>query len=99
MNALRFNCHALTAIALTAFIVGCGGAGTTASVPPAITLNTAHHATSSDGDLLYVDDSGVNGCCAYVLVYTYPDGKLAQTLKGFNFLHGECSDNEGNVFI
>jgi hypothetical protein len=96
MNTLRFT---LTAITLSALLAGCGGAGMTASVPPGGTQSVGHHATSSSGDLLYVNDGGVDGCCAYVLVYTYPEGKHVTTLGGFGRLTGACSDAKGNVFI
>jgi sugar lactone lactonase YvrE len=46
-------------------------------------------------DLLYVADS----YNSVVDVYSYPQGKQVGTLAGFNLPQGECSDDEGDVFI
>ena len=75
MNALRFNRYTLTAIMLTALLAGCAGAGTTASVPPAVTPGLARHATSSSGDLLYV----VMNSETYML--SWPELKVVHKLK------------------
>lgn len=45
-------------------------------------------------DLLYVSDAQGN-----VDVYTYPAGKRAGVLKGFNSPAGLCSDRAGNVYV
>jgi hypothetical protein len=46
-------------------------------------------------DLLYVssNDRGI------VYVYTYPEGKIAETLTGLENASGECTDPAGDVFI
>jgi hypothetical protein len=49
----------------------------------------------SEKQLLYVTDSGNN----YVYVWTLPDGKLAQILKGFNQPVGDCVDRHGDIFV
>jgi hypothetical protein len=46
-------------------------------------------------DLLYVSDVGTND----VYVYSYSQGKLVGTLKGFSRPSGLCVDAAGNVFI
>lgn len=44
-------------------------------------------------DLLYVTDY------SYVTVYSYPQGKIVGTLKGFKSAVGDCVDKQGNVFV
>jgi hypothetical protein len=44
-------------------------------------------------DLLYVSDNQI------VTAYSYPEGKLEGTLKGFYLATGACVDVAGNVFI
>jgi hypothetical protein len=48
---------------------------------------------ASSEDLLYVTNYYT------VLVFSYPQGKLEGTLKGFHDAAGECVDAKGNVFI
>jgi hypothetical protein len=56
----------------------------------------AHAAARESTALLYVSDTLNND----VDVYSYPHGKLVQTLSGlFENPQGLCSDNAGNVFI
>jgi hypothetical protein len=50
---------------------------------------------STNGDLLYVSDDSTND----VYAFSYPSGKLALTLTGFEAPQGLCSDESGNVFI
>ena len=70
--------RALTTAVIFVF-AGCGGAGTTASVPSVATAQSvAHHATGSDGDLLYVAKDTFD-------TYSYP--KLQQGQK-FRFVRG-----------
>jgi WD40 repeat protein len=45
--------------------------------------------------LLYVTDSANN----YVYVWTLPDGKLAEILKGFDQPVGDCVDAHSDVFV
>ena len=51
----------------------------------------SYEATTSD--LLYITNY------SNVLVFTYPQGKLVGTLKGFYSAVGECVDGHGDVFI
>ena len=75
-----------------ALLSGCRGASLTpvlqASDPSA---SGAREATSSD--LLYVTSNNK------VFVYTYPDGKLVETLGPFYAAGGPCVDAAGDVFI
>ncbi|HEY1656310.1 MAG TPA: hypothetical protein VGF86_14495, partial [Candidatus Tumulicola sp.] len=48
---------------------------------------------AASADLLYVTNYST------VLVFTYPQGKLVGTLKGFVSAVGECVDSKGDVFI
>lgn len=47
------------------------------------------------GDLLYVSDTETSN----VYVFSYPKGKLVQTLTGFTDPAGECVNKNGDVFI
>lgn len=47
------------------------------------------------GALLYVSDTDSSS----VYVYTYPGGKLKQTLTGLSVPGGECVDAKGDVFV
>lgn len=51
--------------------------------------------SASKSDLLYVADS----YNFVVDVYSYPEGQALGTLTGFNLPQGECSDDQGNVYI
>ncbi len=51
--------------------------------------------SAAQGDLLYVADTGSDE----VDVYTYPAGKPAGVLTGFNGVAFICADKNGNVFI
>lgn len=79
-------------------LAGCGTQSAILRLPASAPAQ-AQRASQLSGDLLYVDDIGVDEFGAYVLVYTYPGGKHVDTLTGFNHLTGECSDTKGNVFI
>ncbi|HEY2476798.1 MAG TPA: hypothetical protein VGI19_18600 [Candidatus Cybelea sp.] len=48
---------------------------------------------ATNEDLLYVSNYDV------VLVFSYPQGKLVGTLKGFYSAVGECVDKQGDVFV
>jgi hypothetical protein len=50
---------------------------------------------TSSGDLLYVS----GGTTDEVYVFSYSDGTLLQTLTGFQYPIGECSDSAGDVYI
>ena len=45
--------------------------------------------------MLYVSDTETSD----VYVYSYPAGKLMQTLKDFRVPGGECVDAKGDVFV
>lgn len=50
---------------------------------------------AAHGSLLYVSDTGSSD----VYVFSYPKGKLVQTLTGFADPGGECVDSKGDVFV
>lgn len=101
---------AFLSCAAVALLVGCSGSqppiGAPATLPqaPAITLgaNPTRFAGASklEQSLLYISvassDTGPDG---EVQVYTYPEGKYVQTLRGLGFPFGECVDASGDVFI
>src|SRR5579863_1388101 len=74
---------------LTACAAQGGGSAIPTLVPP--TASVAARASA----LLYVSDT-VTGD---VYVFSYPKGKLVQTLTGFADPAGECVDATGNVFV
>src|ERR1700722_10894750 len=97
MNRLYFY-HCAGLVAALILLGGCGGQNV-GPIPAAKVETQARHAKASSGDLLYVADGGTNYSGAYVLVYTYPQGKHVATLTGYHRLAGECSDSQGNVFV
>jgi hypothetical protein len=82
-------------IGLAAILAGCGGAGTTASVPPALTQSAAHHATSSSGDLLYVTTDGLGT----LQVLSYPALQVVETLSSVGFSAGASNLSNGDVCL
>jgi hypothetical protein len=97
---------ALTLVAASVLLTGCGGSQPPIGAPGAISQAsaTAAHADSGKswmlpeakiGDLLYVSNLGNDT----VTVYTYPDGDLVQTISGFGEPLGMCTDAKGNVYI
>lgn len=94
MNRLASWIRACTLSALAAFVAGCGGPATQTSLPAAARQLTALQ-PAARGSLLYVSDTGSSD----VYVFSYPKGKLVQTLSGFAEPGGECVDSRGNVFI
>lgn len=92
---------AVFALILCAMILtGCGGTGIQA--PATVGQSAAVRPDRSGSwmapqakgeDLLYISNY------SDVLVFSYPQGKLVGTLKGFYSAVGECVDSEGDVFI
>ncbi len=58
-------------------------------------LSAASAGARASGALLYISDTVSNS----VYVYSYPQGKLKNTLYNFTEPAGECVDAAGNVFI
>jgi hypothetical protein len=89
------------ALALCVTTANCGGSlpGSAFTRPvPASGIGTlaGHDAplgASTPQQLLYVSNVGI------VIVYSYPDGKLYQTLRDFQIASGECVDKNGNVYV
>ena len=76
-----------------ATLTACAGGGVTPGENAISPSQNAQPAKKSD--LLYVSDSSKLG----VFVYTYPQGKLTQTLTGFGDPNGLCVDKKGDVFV
>ncbi len=85
---LAFSASALTA---------CGGGNVPSTNVPGANAIAPVQTVQPDkkSDLLYVSDDGTGD----VYVYTYPQGKLSQTLTGFAAPVGLCSDKKGNVWV
>ena len=80
-------------------LAGCGGSqppnGAPGAIPQASNLAT-HAKNSSPGELLYASE--IEG--SDVVVFSYPQGGLVQTLTGFAAPpYSICSDGAGDVFI
>lgn len=93
MDAVRLGRPVIVALVAMGLLAGCGGAGTTASVPPAMTPGVARHATSSDGDLLYV----VMNRETYML--SWPELKVIHKLNGFAGEFPASNPNNGDVLL
>jgi len=89
LSLYRSTAGVAASIALLTACAGQGGGSAIPLVPPA--KSGAARASA----LLYVSDT-VTGD---VYVFSYPKGKLVQTLTGFTDPAGECVDAAGNVFI
>jgi hypothetical protein len=97
------SCYALS-ISAAALLAGCGGSQPPIGAPGAMPQSRAiaYHAerggswmllAATSEDLLYVSNS------QGVLVYTFPEGKVAGELTGFQAPAGLCSDGAGDVFV
>ncbi len=78
---------------VAAVLAGCGASHVAVPIealPPAGISNA-----SAPKSLLYVTDVGTDS----VYVYSYPHGKLVNTLTGFNSPVRDCSDASGNVYV
>jgi hypothetical protein len=82
-----------TAVAATLALAGCGaGAGV---APPVVSPSASEAAARLSGALLYVSDTITND----VYVFSYPKGKLLQTITGLYEPGGECADTNRDVFV
>ena len=115
MNVHKFSgrrtvtslCQTVGLCAALAVFAGCGGSQPPITAPGAMAQSRAvaqhaggagHNASwmlpeAKNEDLLYVTNYSV------VTVYTYPQGKLVGTLRGFNSASGACVDAAGDVFV
>ena len=84
--------RAALACVAAALVTSCAGSQTSV---PAVPLMPSAVAPDARPALLYVSDT-VTGD---VYVFSYPKGKLRQTLTGFTDPAGECVDAQGNVFV
>jgi hypothetical protein len=78
-------------------LAGCSQTNSLPSTPVDRPSNAADsmRPEAKGGDLLYVADQDTND----VYVYSWPQGKLAQTLTGFTGASNLCSDSSGNVYV
>lgn len=94
--------YALGVAAAAALLTACSGSpspigapGTAQQRSAIVTHAERGVADARGGDLLYVSGASTGD----VYVFSYPTGKLVQTLTGLQYPLGECSDSNGNVFI
>ena len=85
----------LATLMTTAVFVFAGCGGTTGAVPQAGAKGAAISKGAYSGALLYATYYSQSA----VEVFTYPGGRLVQTLKLSSPAWGICSDNSGNVFM
>jgi hypothetical protein len=99
MKNLEFGRIILSSCVAAAILAGCGGSQPPIGAPGAVPQTSAiatHAKKSVSGELLYASE--IEG--SQVLVFSYPQGDLVQTLTGFAappyFI---CSDGSGDVFV
>src|SRR5690348_9574893 len=87
----RFAALMLAAVSLS----GCGQSGNAGAIPQsAAAIAGAHRASGSSGDLVYVATSHA------IVVLTYPQMKIVQSLPSPYAYSGICSDqSNGNVYV
>jgi hypothetical protein len=104
MRSLNLERYALCSGMAAAILTGCGGSQPPIGAPGAMPQSRAVSAQAkragswmapgaASQDLLYVTDYNV------VNVFSYPEGKLVGTLKGFNSAVGACVDSKGDVYV
>src|ERR1700727_305617 len=91
--------HAFIVSMAIALLAGCGGSQPLIGAPRAMLSAKSAQAGNPlngarSGDLLYVSENSQGA----VEVFTYPSGRLVQTLSVLA-PWGLCSDSNGNVFI
>jgi len=95
MMRVRVTGYGLSVMFAAAALAGCSGAAPSGG-PGLLPQSVAASAPAAGGGaLLYVTDTVTSD----VYVFSYPKGKLKQTLTGFTDPAGECADAQGNVFI
>ena len=96
MKRVRFTGYGVCLMFAAAALSGCSGAAPSAGsglLPQSVGASIP--APAGGGALLYVTDTVTSD----VYVFSYPKGKLKQTLTGLTDPAGECIDAQGNVFI
>lgn len=101
MKANRIGFMASICVA-SATLAACGGSSSLAPSPFGLAPSgrsaqgdATRGAADSATDLLYVSDTITSD----VYVFSYPQGKLVQTLTGLVDPAGECVDKSGDVFV
>jgi|HubBroStandDraft_5_1064220.scaffolds.fasta_scaffold00651_2 hypothetical protein len=93
MVTFALRSYALSVGIACVVLAGCGGAGTTASMSPAVTQNGARRATSSGGDLLYVANTAGS-----IYLYSYPALQQVQTLDpNVGYYIAGSNPNDGDM--
>jgi hypothetical protein len=99
MNASRFSPCIIVAVVSLALLAGCGGWQLPIGAPGAMPQRyptTTHAKKSVSGELLYASETEGST----VLVFSYPQGSLVETLTGFaDPPYFICSDRSGDVFV
>lgn len=96
MKSLDFGRNALSSCVAVAMLAACGGSQPLNVTPRAMPQSRAivHRATAS-GELLYATEPERSD----MLVFSYPQGKLVQTLTFAYPPFFLCSDHGGDVFV
>lgn len=98
MRPFRLSCFSLIAVVLGSLIVGCASGAMSNAALPSIRARDSHSwmaPGAAGSDLMYVADANDNR----VDVFTYPAGKLAGSIAGFQGLAFMCVDSAGHIFI
>ena len=96
MKTLGFGRHVLSIGLGLVMLAGCGGAQAAGPGALAVSSGTTPQAKADNksGDLVYA-----TGGCGGVCIFNYPDGTLKKSISLTFPVGGDCSDNEGNVFV
>jgi hypothetical protein len=91
-HALSMRFPAILTVSVAMF-TACG----TATAPNANAIMSVQVQRHKSTDLLYVSNQNYSGK-PHIDVFTYPQGKLSQTLTNYGPFAGECVDKDGDVF-
>jgi hypothetical protein len=95
MKSLGLSRNVLVMGAASALLAGCAGSRAGGPMPMGIMVSQANaHKMSGSGDLVYA-----TGGCGGVCVFSYPEAKLKANISLVFPVGGDCSDNQGNVFV
>ena len=104
MKSLGHSRYALTIGAASVLLAGCGGSQPPIGAPGAMVQSRAV-AQASHGKSWMLPEARVadliyaTGGCGGVCVFSYPEAKLKASISLTFPVGGDCSDNEGNVFV
>jgi hypothetical protein len=90
-----FGCRCFGLSTALLIFTGCGGSQVAGpGVMPTSGMATPDVKQNKSGGLLYA-----TGGCGGVCIITYPEGKLKGRISLTSPVDGDCSDNQGNVFV